>query len=172
MTTFSKTPQTVDVAALDPARLRSAFACFPSGVVGLCAMVGGGPAGMAASSFTSVSLDPPLVSVCVAHTSTTWPVLRRAPRLGVSVLSIDGGSACRRLAAKGIDRFAGLGWTSAEHGSLFLDDAVLHLDCTVCQEVPAGDHNIVVLQVHELAVQPGRGPLVFHASRFRQLIDV
>ena len=71
---------------LDPQRLRHVFGAFPSGVAAVAALVGGVPVGIAASSFTSVSLDPPLVSLCVAHTSTTWPLLRGADRLGVSIL--------------------------------------------------------------------------------------
>lgn len=67
-------------------QLRRAFGCFPSGIT-VCALVDGTPVGMAASSFTSVSLAPPLVSVCIQHTSTTWPVLRNRPRLGLSVLA-------------------------------------------------------------------------------------
>ena len=70
--------------ALHPADLRRVFGAFPTGVTAIAAFVDGTPVGLAASSFTSVSLDPPLASVCIAKTSTTWPVLRRAERLGVS----------------------------------------------------------------------------------------
>lgn len=167
----SDVPSAVASPPADPEALRRAFACFPSGVVGLCAVVAGRPAGIAASSFTSVSLDPPLVSVCIAGTSTTWPVLRTAVRLGVSVLSADAEAVCRRLAAKGLDRFDGLRWRIGAHGSIFLDHAVLHLDCSIEQQVTAGDHQIVVMRVHQVRVLPGRGPLVFHCSRFRHLVD-
>lgn len=71
----------------DTTLLRSVFGRFPTGVTAVCAEVDGAPVGMAASSFTSVSLSPPLVSVCVQNSSQTWPVLRRARRIGVSVLS-------------------------------------------------------------------------------------
>jgi len=153
----------------DSVELRRAFACFPSGVVGLCALADGGPAGIAASSFTSVSLEPALVSVCVAHTSTTWPALRVAGRLGISVLSEAGEAACLSLSAKGTDRFAALSWTAHDDGAVFLDNAVLRLNCSIEQEVAAGDHDIVVLRVHELSYHADGRPLVFHGSRFRQL---
>lgn len=139
--------------------------------MGLCAIVAHQPAGIAASSFTSVSLDPPLVSVCIADTSTTWPLLRAVGRLGVSVLSADAEAVCRRLAAKSRDRFDGLSWRADANGSVFLDQAVLHLDCSIEQEVAAGDHQIVVMRLHRIKVLPGRGPLVFHGSRFRHLVD-
>ena len=68
-------------ATYEHAELRRVFAAYPTGVAAIAALVEGTPAGIAASSFVSVSLDPPLVSVCVAHTSTTWPTLRNARRL-------------------------------------------------------------------------------------------
>jgi flavin reductase (DIM6/NTAB) family NADH-FMN oxidoreductase RutF len=155
---------------LRAAELRRAFGCFPSGVVGLCALVDAVPVGMAASSFTSVSLDPALVSVCVAKTSTTWPQLRDRARIGVSVLAADHEDACRSLAAKEGDRFAGLGWFAREHGSVFLDGAVARLDCSVVEHLPAGDHDIVLLQIHELDYETDAAPLVFHRSGFRRLV--
>ena len=72
---------------LDPARLREAFGVFPSGVVAVAAEVDGSLVGMAASSFTSVSLEPALVSFSVANTSKTWSTLRRAGHLGLTVLA-------------------------------------------------------------------------------------
>src|SRR5258708_28096524 len=71
---------------LGQTQLRRVLATFPTGVAAVAAIIDGEPAGLAASSFVSVSLDPPLVSVCIGHSSTTWPVLRTADRLGISVL--------------------------------------------------------------------------------------
>ena len=156
-------------AAIDPAHLRRVFGAFPSGVTALAAFVDGRPVGMAASSFTSVSLEPPLVSVCVAHSSTTWPVLRAAARLGVSVLSAGQERAGRQLAARGVDRFAGLGWGATPDGAVLLDGASAWLDCSTEQQVRAGDHDIVLLRVHDLDADSDVAPLVFHASRFRRL---
>jgi flavin reductase (DIM6/NTAB) family NADH-FMN oxidoreductase RutF len=156
-------------AAIDPAHLRRVFAAFPSGVTALAALVHGRPVGMAASSFTSVSLDPPLVSVCVAHSSSTWPVLRGAARLGVSVLSAGQERAGRQLAARGVDRFAGLGWVASPDGAVLLEGASAWLVCSTEQQVRAGDHDIVVLRVHDLDADYELAPLVFHASRFRRL---
>jgi flavin reductase (DIM6/NTAB) family NADH-FMN oxidoreductase RutF len=97
----------------DGHQLRQAFGCFPSGVAAVCAVVDGSPVGLAASSFTSVSVAPPIASVCVQHTSTTWPVLRQRPRLGLSVLAEGQDAVCQRLANKNGDRFAGTDWVSA-----------------------------------------------------------
>lgn len=150
-------------------QLRQAFGCFPSGVTAVCAGVDGIPVGLAASSFTSVSVDPPLVSVCMQHSSTTWPVLRKRPRLGLSVLAEEQHEICARLASKTGDRFAGTGWTAAADGSVFLLGATLWLDCTIHAEVPAGDHDIVLLRVHGLRADAETAPLIFHGSRFRRL---
>lgn len=152
-----------------PLQLRQAFASFPTGVVAVCSVVNGRPDGIAASSFTSVSLEPALVSVCIANTSTTWPRLRPCPRIGINVLADVHAALCRALSAKTGDRFAGAGWSSTDAGSVFLDDAVLRLDCSVTSEVQAGDHTIVVLQIHHLEHDATRAPLVFHASRFHRL---
>ena len=149
--------------------LRRVVGAFPTGVAALAAVVDGGPVGMVASSFTSVSLEPPLVSACVAHTSATWPTLRRATRIGVSVLGVNQEHVSRRMAAKGVDRFVGLDRRTTADGCVLLGGSAAWFDCTIDQEVRAGDHDIVVLRVHDLGFDPGVEPLVFHASTYRRL---
>ncbi|MDH6493410.1 flavin reductase family protein [Streptomyces sp. SAI-127] len=153
----------------DPVVLRQAFGCFPSGVTALCALDSGTPVGMAASTFTPVSLQPPLVSVCVQDTSSTWPRLRKQSRLGLSVLAEGQDLVCRSLATKNGDRFADVGWEAGEDGSVYVLGAALWLDCSIHAELPGGDHTIVLLEIHGLKAEPERAPLVFHGSRFRRL---
>jgi flavin reductase (DIM6/NTAB) family NADH-FMN oxidoreductase RutF len=160
-----------EVIALEGEVLRRAFSCFPSGVTAVCGLVDGEPVGMAASSFTSVSLDPPLVLVCVANESATWERLRTVGRLGVSILSADHHVVCRQLAARQGDRFAGVQWTLTDSGALILDGASAWLDCEIHEEVPAGDHLVVLLRIHALEADPAVAPLVFHSSGFRQLAE-
>lgn len=154
---------------LDDQVLRQTYGCFPSGVTAVCAMVDGRPVGMAASSFTSVSIDPPLVSVCIAYSSTTWPVLRGSARLGVSVLGEGHELVARQLAAKTGDRFAGLGLEIDDAGAIYIEGSTAWLDCSVESELPAGDHLIALLRIHGLTAHLDVPPLVFHGSRFRQL---
>jgi flavin reductase (DIM6/NTAB) family NADH-FMN oxidoreductase RutF len=154
---------------LEPLRLRRVFGAFPSGVIAIAALVDGKPLGIAASSFTSVSLDPALVSVCVAHSSTTWPVLVRAERFGLSVLAAEQEQACRQLSSRDGDRFAELPWRATHAGAVLLDGASAWLECSIETLVHAGDHDIVVLRVHDLDADERVTPLVFHASRFRRL---
>ncbi|GAB3347670.1 flavin reductase family protein [Amycolatopsis echigonensis] len=156
----------------DARTLRRAFGCFPSGVTAVCALIDGVPTGMAASSFTSVSMDPPLVSVCVQHTSETWPKLRPRTRLGVSVLAEGHDTECLKLSKKDGDRFAGVSWEATADGAIYLHGATAWLDCSVERELPAGDHAIALLRIHGLRADPDTAPLVFHGSRFRTLAAV
>ncbi|OZC42673.1 flavin reductase [Rhodococcus sp. RS1C4] len=149
--------------------LREAFGCFPSGVAAVCALDGSEPVGIAASSFTSVSMTPALVSVCVQNSSTTWPRLRALPRLGISVLAQGQDEACLSLSSKVGDRFGALSWSANDTGAVLIQEAVAWLDSSIYAEFAAGDHRIVVLEIHALATEPDRPPLVFHGSKFRQL---
>lgn len=155
----------------DPAVLRRAFGCFPTGVVAVCAMIDGSPTGMVVSSFTSVSLDPPLVSISADLGSRTWPQLRRSPKIGLSVLSGSHEAAGRSLSARIGDRFAGLETDPGAGGALYLRGAAARFQCTIDAEVRAGDHVIVVLRVAAHAADPATPPLVFHGSRFHRLAD-
>ena len=163
---------TMGAVSSDTDELRRAFGCFPSGVTAVCALSGGVPVGMAASSFAAVSMAPPLVSVCVQLSSTTWPTLRSLARLGISVLAENQHVACQALAMKQGDRFAGLSWQTNEDGALFVEGATAWLDCSLYSELPAGDHRIALFEIHNFWANPLQAPLVFHASRFHQLAKI
>lgn len=152
-----------------PEELRKAFAAFPSGVAAICAHIDGEPVGMAASSFTSVSLDPPLVSVCIQNSSTTWPVLRERTRMGLSVLAEGHDQACRQLASKTGDRFAGIAWDEGPHDSVFVGESSAWFEVSLHSEVPAGDHMIALLEVHSHQVFEDISPLIFHSSKFHRI---
>ncbi|WP_163756776.1 flavin reductase family protein [Mycobacterium botniense] len=154
---------------LTPTSLREAFGHFPSGVVAIAAEVDGVREGLAASTFVPVSLDPPLVLFCVQNTSTTWPKLRRAPLLGISVLGEAHDEAVRTLAAKTGDRFAGVETVSNGGGAVFVKGTSVWLESAIEQLIPAGDHTIVVLRVCAVKVNPNVAPIVFHRSIFRRL---
>ena len=170
VTTMTVTRIGPGTSAIEPDWYRRVLGQYPTGVCVVAAdEPGAGPCGMVVGSFTSVSLDPPLVSVCVAHSSTTWPLLSGSARLGVSVLSAQQELACRQLAARDGDRFASLDWRATEDGAVLVEQASAWLDCSVEQLIRAGDHDIVLLRVHELDADPSVPPLVFHASGFRRL---
>jgi flavin reductase (DIM6/NTAB) family NADH-FMN oxidoreductase RutF len=153
---------------LDPHRLREVFGIYPSGVVAVAALVGGAPVGLAASSFTSVSLDPPLVSFSIANASKTWPDLRRAPHLGVTILADHHSTVARQLAGDVGQRFAGLPVSATPDGAVVLEDGLAQFDTTIYDEVLAGDHTIVLLRLitARRTALTDPSPLVFHRSRF------
>jgi len=154
---------------LDPAKLRAAFGTFPTGVVAVAAEIDGRLTGLAANSFTSVSLDPPLVSFSVARTSKTWPDLRRAAHLGITVLADHHGDVCRQLAGPVGHRFDGIAVKASDQGAVTLDEGLARFDCTIYREVEAGDHVIVLLKLHAVEQPETGSPLIFHRSGFGRL---
>ncbi|WP_280435487.1 flavin reductase family protein [Nocardia carnea] len=157
---------------LDNARLRRLYGRYPTGVAAVCALREGRPAGIVATSFTPVSMEPALVSICVQLSSTTWPELTKGGHLGVSVLASMHEAASRQLAAKNVDRFAGLSWFAGDTGAVFLADAAAWLDCRISSSIPAGDHEVVLLQVDRSAIDEAAEPLIFHDSRYRALVGI
>ncbi|MBY8862268.1 flavin reductase family protein [Nocardia sp. CA2R105] len=154
---------------LTPEVLRSAYGRFPSGVAAVCAVVDGKPTGISASSFVSVSLNPALVSVCVALTSTTWPTLKRAGTLGVSVLADAHAPVAKALASRGTDKFAAVQWVRDESDAVFINGSALWLNCAIYEQVRVGDHDIVVLEVNGVRADTAVSPLVFHDSNFHRV---
>jgi flavin reductase (DIM6/NTAB) family NADH-FMN oxidoreductase RutF len=148
---------------LTPSVLREAFGLFPTGVIAICAEVDGNPEGLAASSFVPVSFDPPLVSVCFAHTSNTWPRLRTARRLGISVLSEEHAELARQFSSSTENRFADVPWVATAEDSILVEGSALWLECEIEQEIRAGDHDIVILRVHFVQQHPDVAPVVYHS---------
>lgn len=174
LTTESTAESTTELTTnqdLDPALLRQAFGVFPSGVVAVAADVDGVRTGLAASSFTSVSLDPPLVSFSIANTSQTWPALRRAGHLGLTVLAEHHGTVCRQLAGPVARRFDGIPVTTSVDGAVTLDGGLARFDCSIHTEVEAGDHTIVILRLHAVEHTDTSLPLIFHRSGFGRLSE-
>ena len=154
---------------IDSARFRTILGHFATGVTVVTGHGTDGPAGLAANSFTSVSLDPPLVLVCMAHTSSTWPAIRNSRRFAVNILGEHQEETCRRFSAKGGDRFEGVGWAPGKTGSPVLDDAIAYVDCVIEAEHEAGDHIIVVGRVVDLGQPADGGPLLFWRGGYARL---
>jgi flavin reductase (DIM6/NTAB) family NADH-FMN oxidoreductase RutF len=156
------------ITEIDTARFRGILGRFATGVVAITAIDPETcmPTGLAANAFTSVSLDPPLVAFCVAHTSTTWPKLRAAGRLCVNILSAPQREVCLRLATRGAGKFDGLAWTDSPGGGPVIDGALAWIECSVDAEHPAGDHTIVVARVHRLDRHHDGAPLIFYRGSY------
>lgn len=152
--------------AIDTARFRQVLGHFPTGVTVVTAAVAGEPAGLAVNSFTSVSLEPALVAICVSKSSTTWPKIRESGCFCVNILAADQEDVCRAFAARGIDKFRGVGWKPAESGAPILNDILAWVDCSVVAEHDGGDHVIVIGGVRDLGVEREGLPLVFYRGGY------
>jgi flavin reductase (DIM6/NTAB) family NADH-FMN oxidoreductase RutF len=123
------------------------------------------PLGMSANSFTSVSLDPPLILFCPARSSTTWPDIKATGRCCVNVLAGHHEELSRRFSLKGIDRFDTVPYAESDCGPR-LTEAVAWIDCVLRDEHEAGDHTIVVATVIGLEASADSSPLVFHRGAY------
>jgi len=160
-----------DAAAVSADEFRRVLGHLPTGA---CVVAGldthGRPAGLAVGSFTSVSLDPPLVSFLVATTSTTWPEIRAWGGVSVSVLSYDQQDLCRSFAVSGGDKFANVGWTPAPRtGSPRVAGAHAWVDIELKHEVVLGDHVLVVGQTLALVTSGSSSPLLFYRGGYHRL---
>ncbi|MFC5947748.1 flavin reductase family protein [Pseudonocardia lutea] len=152
--------------AVAPARMREVLGHFASGIVVVTAITPGGPAGFTCQSFSSLSLDPPLVSFSPARTSSTWPRIREAGAFCVNVLADGHEELSSAFARSGTDKYAGVAWTPAPSGAPRLDGVAAWIDCTLADEFPGGDHTIVVGRVQDLGADPSRAPLLFHRGAY------
>jgi len=132
----------------DPLELRRAFGCFVTGVTVVTAMDREGrPRGFTANSFTSVSLDPPLVLVCIARTAGSYPLFSTTAHFGINILSEQQRPISSRFASKEADKFAQVQWRPGHTGSPLIAGTVAWLDCRTEQKIDAGDHLILVGRV-------------------------
>ncbi|MEU6823184.1 flavin reductase family protein [Streptomyces atriruber] len=144
---------------------------FATGVVLLTLQPPRGvPMGMAVNSFTSVSLEPPLISLCVRTGSPTLTALLRSDAFAVSILGEQHEELCRSFSTPGAERFSGREWARTPAGHPVPGDALAWLDCRVSAVHPAGDHELVVAETVDGDAAERNAPLVFHRGRFTKLI--
>lgn len=153
-------------------RFRDVLGCYASGITVITALGSDGPVGMTCQSFSSVSLDPPLITFIPARTSRAWPLIQRAGRFCVNILAADQEHVSAQMATKGVDKFAGIDWEPATvTGSPVIRGTLAHLDCTIHATYEGGDHFIVVGRVEHLETQPEGAeitePLLYYRGRYR-----
>ena len=140
---------------------RTTLGHFCSGITIVTASGAEGPVGLTCQSFCALSLEPPLILVCPGKGSSSWPRVEAAGRFCVNVLAEDQEELCRGFAAKGADKFAGVGWTPGPFtGAPVLAGALAWIECRLEQLHDAGDHSIAVGRVLDLQSRDGR-PLLF-----------
>ncbi|ASU78657.1 flavin reductase [Actinopolyspora erythraea] len=154
---------------LEQRYFRDILGQFTTGVVLVTTQTPRGLTGMAFNSFTSVSLNPPLVALCAAHTSSTWPHIRAAGEFAVSILGEGQEELCKTFSTHGAERFAGHAWERTHAGHPVPADTLGWLDCRIETIYQAGDHELVVAEAVEGAVTDSGGPLVFHGGRITAL---
>ena len=159
-----------DLRPVSPDDFRRACGRFATGVcVATVLDPQGGPHGLTVSSFTSVSLEPPLVLICLGHAVTLIEHFRSAKHFGINVLREDQRDLSDRFARKGFDRFDGLPWNPGATGVPLLPGALAAMECEVDQRVTSGDHDILIGRMMRIVVEEGN-PLIYYASRYRGLI--
>jgi flavin reductase (DIM6/NTAB) family NADH-FMN oxidoreductase RutF len=148
--------------AIDPTLFRETLGHYPTGVAVVTAVAeDGNPAGMVVGTFSSVSLDPPLIAFFPATSSGSFAHVRTAAAFCINVLASNQEALCRRLATGGAGKFDGVRWRSGPLGSPILEGAVSWIECTFEDIREAGDHLIVLGRVHEFAVERSTLPLLF-----------
>lgn len=155
------------MSEVDQRMLRDTLGRFCTGVVLATGVSEGRPCGFAAQSFVSLSLDPPLVALCPARTSKSWPLLRASGSFCINVLGAHQKALCDAFARSGGDKFAGVDWHAGATGSPIIDGVLAWVDCELEAEHEAGDHTIAVGRVRDLRIMDPEGdPLLFFGGRY------
>ena len=133
---------------VDPAHFRQLLGRFATGVTVITAHdAAGTPVGMTANTLVSVSLIPPLISVCIDHAADMHRTLGQASAFTINILASNQEAVSRRFAEEGTRRFEGIGFSRSERGGIILDGVLAHLECERVAEHPAGDHSIYLGRV-------------------------
>lgn len=151
---------------------RNVLGHFATGVSVVTAIAEGEPVGLTVQSFCSLSLDPPLITLCPGKSSSSWPRVERSGQLCVNLLSESQELLARQFARSGADKYAGVSWTeSPVTRSPIIDGGLAWIDCSVEHVYPGGDHLIVVCAVHDLSARTDLRPLIFFKSGFQRMAD-
>ncbi|MGH3566950.1 MAG: flavin reductase family protein [Pseudonocardia sp.] len=154
----------------DSTAFRDAMARFPSGVTIVTTHDDSGtPHGFTASSFCSVSAEPPLVLVCLARSANSYPVFVRSNRFAISILQADHVEVARRFASKNTEKFACGEFARTASGATVLETASAVVECSVYRRYEAGDHMIMVGAVEHVSLTDVRAPVVYFDREFNTI---
>ncbi|MBV2352864.1 flavin reductase family protein [Streptomyces sp. J2-1] len=169
---MTATPDLGALRTATPDLLRSTFRRHAAGVAVVTASGAAGPAGFTATSLTSVSAEPPLVSFGIGTGASSWPAVSGAEHVGVHILGEHQSDLAATFARSGADRFGRpTAWREGPHGVPVLDGVLAWLVCRVVARVPAGDHRIVLAEVVVGDANGAGQPLLYHQGRFNGLRD-
>jgi len=154
----------------DPRTLRDALGCFATGVtVVTCVDEHGGPTGLTVNSFTSVSLDPPLLLVCIHKLAASAEALASAPFFAINVLQTGQQPASITFSTRVEDRFGTTPWACGEAGAPILEESLCVFECERFAVYDGGDHHILVGQVVKASFDASLDPLLYYRGRYRRL---
>jgi 3-hydroxy-9,10-secoandrosta-1,3,5(10)-triene-9,17-dione monooxygenase reductase component len=159
---------TNDTEGVEPQAFREVMGRFATGITIVAAVEEGVPVGFTCQSFVSLSLQPPLVAICPAKTSTSWPKMAAAGRFSVNVLAEDQEEICRGFAQVGGDKFAHVDWQPGRHGAPIIAGAVAAIECDIELIHEAGDHEFVIGRVLSLEATE-KEPLLYYRSHMAWL---
>jgi steroid delta-isomerase-like uncharacterized protein len=160
-------PTVVDDLAVDPdpEALKEFNRQFVTGVTVVTTATEGSPKGLAVNSYASISLEPPLVMVCIQKTSSTYPALFSATHLGINILSSEQGETVNRFARPGPDKFAGVAWHSGPHGSPLIDGSAASIEAEIRDRFQAQTHTIFVCRARHAEISHA-DPMIYRAGAF------
>ena len=158
------------MTGLDQARFREVLGHFATGITIVTALEEGVPVGFSCQSFAALSLDPPMVVLAPARTSTSWPRIRAAGSFCVNILGEHQEAVCRAFAISGGDKFSGVGWRPGITGAPVIDNSLAVVECELGDIFDGGDHEIVTGRVVALDVGEG-GPLLFYRGGFGRFVS-
>ncbi len=154
------------MTGLDQARFREVLGHFATGITIVTALEEGVPVGFSCQSFAALSLDPPMVVLAPARSSTSWPRIARAGAFCVNILAEDQEAVCRAFAVSGGNKFDGIGWFPGPvTGSPVIDGSLAVVECRLGDIFDGGDHELVIGHVVAMDIGEG-GPLLFYRSGF------
>ena len=156
---------------LDQARFREVLGHFATGVTIVTALEEGEPVGFSCQSFGALSLDPPMVVLAPARTSTSWPRIRAAGAFCVNILGDHQEAVCRAFAISGGNKFSGVGWRPGITGAPVIDNSLAVVECELGDIFEGGDHEIVTGSVVSLEVGESGGPLLFYRGGFGRFVS-
>ena len=151
---------------IDPADFRKVLGSYPTGVCVITALNEGKPAGMVVGTFTSVSLDPPLVGFFPDKSSSSWPLIEKAGHFCVNVMGSDQQDVCRSFSAKGEAKFVGVEYALSDHNLPIIANSIASIECELYSVTEAGDHWFVLGRVLRMETVREDDPMLFHLGRY------
>ncbi|WPB88058.1 flavin reductase family protein [Streptomyces malaysiensis] len=152
---------------IDEREFRTAMSRFASGLTIVAGLdKRGEPAGLTCQSFSSLSIEPPLILVCIGLGSGSWAQIEPTGRFGVSILAEEQKDICAALGRRAEDKFSSIPWRASPTGAVHIDGALATIDCRISAIHEAGDHIVVIGEVTDLSMREGGTPLLFFGGSF------